>query len=43
MKTYGVVEVQLHHSSPQHCMDVSGRLHVPAALPPEEEPPVAIG
>jgi hypothetical protein len=32
MKTYGVVEVYLHHSQPRHWMEVSGQLHAPIAL-----------
>jgi hypothetical protein len=32
MKTYGGVEVQLHHSWPEHEMEVSGQLHLPATL-----------
>jgi hypothetical protein len=39
MKTYGGVEVQLHHSWPRHYMDVSGQLHTAAALPPGKELP----
>jgi dolichyl-phosphate-mannose--protein O-mannosyl transferase len=31
MKAYVGVEVQLHHSSPQHWMEVSCKLHAPAA------------
>jgi hypothetical protein len=33
MKIYGGVEVRLHHLLPQHWMEVSGQLHVSAALP----------
>jgi hypothetical protein len=33
MKAYGGVEA-LHDSWPQHQMEVSSQLHVPAALPP---------
>jgi hypothetical protein len=39
MKTYGGVEVQLHHSRPRHQMNVSGQFHAPAALHPRERPP----
>jgi hypothetical protein len=42
MKTYGGVKVQLHHSWPQHQMEVSGQPHAPAALPPGKELPVVI-
>jgi hypothetical protein len=34
MKTYGGVEVQLHHSWAQHLIDVSGQLHGLAAASP---------
>jgi hypothetical protein len=33
MKTYGRVEVELHHSRPRHWMEVSGHLQAPVALP----------
>jgi hypothetical protein len=40
MKTYRWLEVSLHNFWPRHEMEVSGRLHVPAALPPGKEAPV---
>jgi hypothetical protein len=43
MKTYGGVEVYLHHSLPQQQMEVNGQLHVPAALLPRKPPAVPIG
>jgi hypothetical protein len=32
-----------HIPRPRHCMEVSGQLHVPAALPPRKQPLVPIG
>jgi hypothetical protein len=43
MKTYGVVERELHHSWLRHQMEVSGQLHDPAALTPGKSPSVPIG
>jgi hypothetical protein len=43
MKTYGLVEVQLHNSWPRHWMEVTGQLYAPAALLTRKEPPVPIG
>jgi hypothetical protein len=43
MKTYGGVEIYLHHSLPRNQLEVSGQLHAPAALPSGKEPPVPIG
>jgi hypothetical protein len=37
MKTYGGVEVSLHHSQPQHYMELSGQVHAPTALHPGRE------
>jgi hypothetical protein len=34
MKADGGVEIQLHHSWPQHYKEVSGQLHAPVALSP---------
>jgi hypothetical protein len=33
MKTCGGVEIQLHHSSPRHYIEVSHQLHAHVALP----------
>jgi hypothetical protein len=43
MKTYGRVEVYLHHSLPRHYMEVSGQLHTPVALPSGESPRYSLG
>jgi hypothetical protein len=43
MKNYGGVEVQLHHYSPLHYVEMSGQLHAAVALPLRKEPPVPIG
>jgi hypothetical protein len=43
MTAYGGMEVQLHYSRPRNYMEVSGQIHAPAALLPEEELPVSIG
>jgi hypothetical protein len=40
MKTHRGVKVQVHHSWPRHYMEVSGQLHVPAALLPGKHAPV---
>jgi hypothetical protein len=32
MKTYGGMEVELHHPYPRRYMEVSGKLRAPAAL-----------
>jgi hypothetical protein len=37
METHEGVEVYLHHSWSRHQIEVSGRLHVPTALPPGKE------
>jgi hypothetical protein len=34
MKTYGGMEIWLHHSLLVHYLEVSGQLHASAALPP---------
>jgi hypothetical protein len=39
MKTYGGVEVWLHHSWLRHSMEASGQLHASAALPSGERYP----
>jgi hypothetical protein len=38
MKTYGEMEVQLHHYSPWHQMEVSGKLHVFGLYPRGKSP-----
>jgi hypothetical protein len=38
MKTYGGLEVSLHHSWTRHLMEMSGQLHVPAPLPQGRAP-----
>jgi hypothetical protein len=38
MKTYGGMEVQLHHSWLRYYMEVSSHLHASDALPPGKEP-----
>jgi hypothetical protein len=43
IKTYGEMEVWVHHSWPCQWMEVNGQIHGPAALPPEIEFPVPIG
>jgi hypothetical protein len=42
-KMCGEVEVQLHHSSPRHQMEVSRQLHASATLLPGKESPVPTG
>jgi hypothetical protein len=38
MKAYwGNEGIDFTHPSPRHLMEVSGQLHVPAALPPRKE------
>jgi hypothetical protein len=37
------MEEGLHHSSPRHYMEVSGKLYAPGASPPEKNPPVIFG
>jgi hypothetical protein len=43
MKVYGGVEVQLHTLLTWALEEVSGPVDGPAALPPEEEPPIPTG
>jgi hypothetical protein len=38
MKTYGGVEVYLHNPWPRYQMEISGRVHAPAALTLDKEP-----
>jgi hypothetical protein len=42
MKAYGRMDVYIHISFTWNYLEVSGRLHVQAALHPGKEPPVPI-
>jgi hypothetical protein len=42
MKTCGITEVLLHHSSPRHYTELIGQLHAPAAILLGKEPSVLI-
>jgi hypothetical protein len=42
MKTYGGMEVLLHHFWFGQQLEVTGQVYPPAALPPEEKPAVSI-